>query len=64
VTPTGTATIKAVQSALRQRHYYHDQVDGFFGQATAIERFQMDHDLYVKGVIDRQLLLALGITKY
>jgi peptidoglycan hydrolase-like protein with peptidoglycan-binding domain len=57
VTSTGTATIKAVQSALRQRHYYHEQVDGFFGQATAIaiERFQIDHDLYVKGVIDRQL---------
>jgi peptidoglycan hydrolase-like protein with peptidoglycan-binding domain len=60
-----TATILAVQSALRQRHYYHEQVDGFFGQATAvaIERFQMDHDLYVKGVIDRQLLSALGIAK-
>jgi peptidoglycan hydrolase-like protein with peptidoglycan-binding domain len=44
----------AVQSALRQRHDYHEQVDGFFGQATAIaiERFQMDHDLYVKGVIE------------
>jgi peptidoglycan hydrolase-like protein with peptidoglycan-binding domain len=54
-----------VQSALRQRHYYHEQVDGFFGQATAvaIERFQMDRDLYVKGVIDRQLLLALGIAE-
>ena len=63
---TDTATIMAVQSALRQRHYYHEQVDGFFGQATAIaiERFQMDHDLYVKGVIDRQLLLALGITRH
>ena len=61
-----TATILAVQSALRQRHYYHGQVDGFFGQATAvaIERFQMDHDLYVKGVIDRQLVLALGIAKH
>jgi peptidoglycan hydrolase-like protein with peptidoglycan-binding domain len=59
------ATVRAVQSALRQRHYYHEQVDGFFGQATAvaIERFQMDRDLYVKGVIDRQLLLALGIAK-
>jgi peptidoglycan hydrolase-like protein with peptidoglycan-binding domain len=56
-----TATIRAVQSALRRRHYYHGQVDGFFGQATAvaIERFQMNHDLYVKGVIDRQLLDAL-----
>ena len=54
------------ESSLRQRHYYHGQLDGFFGQATAvaIERFQMDHDLYVKGVIDRQLLLALGITKH
>jgi peptidoglycan hydrolase-like protein with peptidoglycan-binding domain len=60
-----TATVRAVQSALRQRHYYHEQVDGFFGQATAvaIERFQMDRDLYVKGVIDRQLLLALGIAE-
>jgi Putative peptidoglycan binding domain len=63
---TDTATIQAVQSALRQRHYYHGQVDGFFGQATAvaIERVQIDHDLYVNGAIDRSLLLALGITKH
>jgi peptidoglycan hydrolase-like protein with peptidoglycan-binding domain len=66
ISASETATIRAVQSALRQRNYYHESVDGFFGQATAIaiERFQMDHDLYVKGVIDRQLLVALGITKH
>ena len=66
ISTTDTATVRAVQSALRQRRYYHEQVDGFFGQATAvaIERFQMDHDLYVEGVIDRQVLLALGITKH
>ena len=66
ISSTDTATIRAVQKALRQRHYYHEQVDGLFGQATAvaIERFQMDRDLYVKGVIDRSLLLALGISKY
>jgi peptidoglycan hydrolase-like protein with peptidoglycan-binding domain len=66
VIPTSNAaTIRAVQSALRQRQYYHEQVDGFFGQANAvaIERFQMDHDFYVKGVIDRPLLLALGIAQ-
>ena len=66
VIPTSdAATIRAVQSALRQRQYYHEQVDGFFGQANAvaIERFQMDHDFYVKGVIDRPLLLALGIAQ-
>jgi hypothetical protein len=41
-------------------------VDGFFGQATAVAigRFQIDHDLYVNGAIDRSLLLALGITKH
>jgi len=57
-------TVRAVQSALRQRHYYTAEVDGFFGQATgdAIQRFEMDHGLRVKPVISRSLLTALGMA--
>ncbi|MBV8099691.1 MAG: peptidoglycan-binding protein [Verrucomicrobia bacterium] len=58
-------TVRAVQSALRQRHYYSEQVDGFFGTATgrAIQRFQIDHGLPAIPVINGSLLVALGITK-
>ena len=58
-------TVRAVQSALQQRHYYSEQVDGFFGTATgrAIARFQIDHGLPVMPVITGSLLVALGITR-
>ena len=58
------STVRAVQSALQQRHYYRAGIDGFFGQATgdAIQRFQMDHGLQVKPVISESLLSALGIA--
>jgi len=61
---TDSKTVRAVQNALRQRHYYSGDVDGLFGLATgiAIQRFQVDQGLPVKGVIDRSLLVALGIT--
>jgi peptidoglycan hydrolase-like protein with peptidoglycan-binding domain len=57
-------TVRAVQGALRQRHYYFEQVDGFFGTATghAIVRFQIDHGLPVIPAITGSLLVALGIT--
>ena len=59
-------TVRAVQHALRQCHYYSGDVDGWFGLATgiAIQRFQVDHGVSVKGIIDRPLLLALGITDH
>ena len=57
-------TIRAVQATLQNLHYYRGLVDGYFGQATgdAIQRFQVDHGLRVKPVIDRSLLNALKIT--
>jgi hypothetical protein len=62
--PADASTVKSVQIALRKRHYYQGAADGFLGQETgaAIERFQMDHGLRVKPVIDRPLLVALGIV--
>jgi peptidoglycan hydrolase-like protein with peptidoglycan-binding domain len=58
------STIRAVQIALRRRQYYTGATDGFLGYATgnAIQRFQMDHCLRVKAVIDRPLLIALGLA--
>jgi hypothetical protein len=57
-------TVRAVQATLQQRHYYGGAIDGYFGQATgdAIERFEIDHFLRVKPVIDRLLLNALEIA--
>ena len=54
-------TVGAVQAALQNRHYYRGAINGYFGQATgdAIQRFQIDHYLRVKPVIDRPLLNAL-----
>jgi len=63
--PSDPSIVTSVQIALRERHYYQGAVDGFLGGKTglAIERFQMDHGLRVKPVIDRPLLIALGIEK-
>ena len=54
-------TVRAVQAALQNRHYYRGAINGYFGQATgdAIQRFQIDQGLRVKPVIDRSLLNAL-----
>jgi len=62
--PTDESIVTSVQIALRKRHYYQGVVDGFFGEGTgiAIERFQMDHCLRVRPVINRPLLIALGIV--
>jgi hypothetical protein len=59
-------TVRAVQSALRKRHYYADKVDGFFGTATgrAIQRFQIDHGLPATPAINESLLVALGIKTH
>jgi Putative peptidoglycan binding domain len=63
--PTSSATVREVQIALRSRGYYAGIVDGFLGEATAtgIRRLQIDRGERAKPVIDRQLLVSLGITK-
>ena len=63
--PTSSATVREVQIALRNRGYYAGVVDGFLGEDTAIgiRRLQIDRGERVKPVIDRQLLVSLGITK-
>ena len=57
------ATVKKVQIALRDRGYYASAVDGFLGYNTdvAISRFQVDTCQRVKPIIDRSLLVSLGI---
>ncbi len=59
-----SAIVRKVQIALRNRGYYAGVVDGFLGQNTAIgiQRFQLDHDQRVKPVIERSLLVSLGIA--
>jgi peptidoglycan hydrolase-like protein with peptidoglycan-binding domain len=60
------AIVRKVQIALRERGYYAGLVDGFLGQNTAIgiQRFQVDHDQIADPVIDRSLLVSLGIRSY
>jgi hypothetical protein len=56
--------IRKVQIALRDRGDYDGFVDGYLGQYTGdgIQRFEVEHCLRVKPVIDRSLLVALGIA--
>jgi hypothetical protein len=62
--PNSSATVRQVQIALRNRGYYAGVVDGFLGEDTAIgiRRLQIDRGERVKPIIDRQLLVSLGIT--
>ena len=57
------ATVKKVQIALRDRGYYASAVNGFLGYNTdsAIRRFQVDTCQRVKPIIDRSLLVSLGL---
>jgi hypothetical protein len=59
--PTKT---RKVQIALRDRGDYAGFVDGYLGQYTgdAIQRFEVEHCLRVKPIIDRTLLVSLGIA--
>lgn len=62
--PDNPAIVRKVQIALRHRGYYADAVDGYVGESTAIgiQRFQVDHCQRVRPVIDRTLLVSLGIA--
>jgi peptidoglycan hydrolase-like protein with peptidoglycan-binding domain len=55
--------VRQVQAALRQRGYYAGALTGFMGQETqiAVQRFQIDHGARVWPLIDRRLLVGLGI---
>ena len=61
--PHDPALVRRVQIALRDRGYYHGNLDGYLGQdtANAIELFQVNHCLRAKPVIDRPLLARLRI---
>jgi len=56
--------IRKVQIALRDRGDYAGFVDGYLGQNTGdgIQRFQVEHCQRVKPIIDRSLLVSLGIA--
>jgi hypothetical protein len=59
------ATLKKVQTALRDRGYYAASINGFLGYNTdiAISRFQVDTCQRVKPIVDRSLLVSLGIER-
>jgi len=57
--------LRQVQIALRQQGYYSGSADGFLGYRTdlAISRFQLEHEHPVRPVVDRWLLVNLGIVR-
>ena len=57
--------LRQVQIALRRLGYYSGFADGFMGYRTdrAISRFQLDHEHPVRAVVDRWLLVSLGIVR-
>jgi len=59
----GDVTVE-VQRALAQQGYYYGPIDGILGPGTrsAIQRYQIDHGLYVTATIDEQTLATLGMT--
>jgi hypothetical protein len=63
--PTSPAAVRKVQIALRNRGYYAGVIDGFLGDGTTmgIQRLQVDRGERVKPIIDRSLLVSLGIAK-
>lgn len=59
-----SAIVRKVQVALRERGYYAGVVDGYLGQDTAfgIQRFQVDTCQRAKPIVDRPLLVSLGLA--
>ena len=57
--------LRQVQNSLRWLGYYSGSADGFLGYRTdlAISNFQLDHDHPVRPVVDRWLLVNLGIVR-
>jgi len=64
--PTGNENrFRQVQSALRQRGYYHGDIDGAIGPASraAIRSYQSDRNLPVSGTVDSSLLHSLELVQ-
>ena len=57
--------LREVQIALRRLGYYSGSADGFLGYRTdqAISKFQLEHEHPVRPVVDRWLLVNLGIIR-
>ena len=56
-----SASIKEVQTALKNAGYYDDAIDGKLGNKskTAIRTFQEEHDLQVDGIVGRKTWTAM-----
>ena len=61
--PQVIAKVAQVQENLRKAGYYKGTVDGLMGPATksAIRSYQVEKGLPVTGLIDKELLLDLGL---
>jgi len=57
--------LRQAQIVLRRLGYYSGAADGFLGYKTdiAISRFQLEHRHPVRPVVDRWLLVNLGIVR-
>ncbi len=56
--------VRQIQTALTERGYLQDKIDGIYGTKTkaAVTKFQQDNGLKVDGIVGPQTLKALGIT--
>ncbi len=58
------ATVRTIQTKLKNWGYYNGAVDGIFGTQTynAVRFFQQRNGLLVDGIVGKQTAAALGIT--
>ena len=58
------ATVKTIQTKLKNWGYYKGSIDGIFGAKTkeAVKYFQRKNGLKVDGIVGNQTLKALGIS--
>ena len=58
------STVIEVQRRLARTGYYHGRIDGIMGPQTrrAIRAYERNHGVPAYGVIDRQLLVTMGLV--
>ncbi len=58
------ATVRTIQTRLKQWGYYYGAIDGIFGPqtASAVRYFQSKHGLAVDGIVGPQTASAIGIA--
>lgn len=58
------AEVRQIQTALRDKGYFNDKIDGIYGEKTkrAVIAFQKDYGLTADGIAGKNTLKSLGIS--